>query len=78
MAEQLPYPAGAARSILLDQALGPLSDNEDVEKVDFAPPGGDDCISVNFGGEGGDVDPKTDTWLRFLMLQLKTIFHFSS
>jgi hypothetical protein len=54
VAEQLLYyPAGAARSILLDQALGSLSDNEDVEKVDLAPPGDDDCISVDFSGEGG-------------------------
>ena len=52
VAEQLPYAAGAAKSILLDQALG-LSDNEDVEKVDVAPPDDDDRISVVFVGEGG-------------------------
>lgn len=52
VAEQLPYAAGAAKSILLDQALA-LSDNEDVEKVNVAPPADDDRISVVFVGEGG-------------------------
>jgi TPP-dependent pyruvate/acetoin dehydrogenase alpha subunit/pyruvate/2-oxoglutarate/acetoin dehydrogenase E1 component len=52
VSEQLPYAAGAAKSILLDRALG-LSDNEKVEKVNKAPPANDDRISVVFIGEGG-------------------------
>ena len=52
VAEQLPYAAGAAKSILLDQKLG-LSDDENIEKQDVAPPADDDRISVVFVGEGG-------------------------
>jgi 2-oxoisovalerate dehydrogenase E1 component len=52
VAEQLPYAAGAAKSILLDQQLG-LSDDSDIEKQDVAPPADDDRISVVFVGEGG-------------------------
>lgn len=52
VAEQLPYAAGAAKSILLDQALG-LSDDENIEKQNVAPPADDDRISVVFVGEGG-------------------------
>jgi TPP-dependent pyruvate/acetoin dehydrogenase alpha subunit/pyruvate/2-oxoglutarate/acetoin dehydrogenase E1 component len=52
VAEQLPYAAGAAKSILIDQALG-LSDDADIEKHDVAPPVDDDRISVVFVGEGG-------------------------
>lgn len=52
VAEQLPYAAGAAKSILIDQALG-LSDDEKIEKVNVAPPADDDRISVVFVGEGG-------------------------
>jgi len=52
VAEQLPYAAGAAKSILIDQALG-ISDDADIEKQDVAPPADDDRISVVFVGEGG-------------------------
>lgn len=52
VAEQLPYAAGAAKSILLDQKLS-LSDDENIEKQDVAPPADDDRISVVFVGEGG-------------------------
>ncbi len=52
VSEQLPYAAGAAKSILQDRALG-ISDNERFEKHDVAPPADDDRISVVFIGEGG-------------------------
>ena len=52
VAEQLPYAAGAAKSILLDQALG-LSDDENIVKQNVAPPEDDDRLSVVFVGEGG-------------------------
>ena len=52
VAEQLPYAAGAAKSILLDQALG-LSDDDKIEKQNVAPPENDDRLSVVFVGEGG-------------------------
>lgn len=52
VSEQLPYAAGAAKSILIERALG-LSDNEKQEKINQAPPAGDDRISVVFIGEGG-------------------------
>lgn len=52
VSEQLPYAAGAAKSILIERALG-LSDNEKQEKVNVPPPGNDDRISVVFIGEGG-------------------------
>lgn len=56
--EQLPYAAGAAKSILLDRALG-LSDNDKVEKQNKAPPADDDRISVVFVGEGGAQNGRT-------------------
>ena len=54
VAEQLPYAAGAAKSILLDRHLG-LSDHTEkiTEKVNEAPPADDDRLSVVFVGEGG-------------------------
>jgi len=52
VAEQLPYAAGAAKSILLDQKLA-ISDDSNFEKQDVAPPEDDDRISVVFVGEGG-------------------------
>lgn len=52
VSEQLPYAAGAAKSILLDRQLK-MSDNENQEKIDVAPPEDDDRISVVFIGEGG-------------------------
>lgn len=52
VSEQLPYAAGAAKSILLDRAMG-LSDNDKQVKQNVAPPADDDRISVVFIGEGG-------------------------
>lgn len=52
VSEQLPYACGAAKSILLDRALG-LSDNDAIEKQNVPPPDNDDRISVVFVGEGG-------------------------
>lgn len=52
VSEQLPYAAGAAKSILLDRHLG-LSDDENIVKGNTAPPADDDRISVVFIGEGG-------------------------
>jgi len=52
VAEQLPYAAGAAKSILLDRALG-ISDDDKTAKQDVAPPENDDRIAVVFVGEGG-------------------------
>jgi len=52
VAEQLPYAAGAAKSILLDRILG-ISDDANIEKQNVAPPKDDDRISVVFVGEGG-------------------------
>jgi len=52
VSEQLPYAAGAAKSILLDRKLA-LSDNEEYLKKDEAPPADDDRISIVFVGEGG-------------------------
>jgi len=52
VSEQLPYAAGAAKSILLDRAMG-LSDDDKIVKQDAAPPADDDRISVVFIGEGG-------------------------
>jgi 2-oxoisovalerate dehydrogenase E1 component len=52
VAEQLPYAAGAAKSILIDRAMG-LSDDDKIEKQDVAPPADDDRIAVVFVGEGG-------------------------
>eukprot|EP00529_Nitzschia_sp_RCC80_P013310 CAMPEP_0113458860 /NCGR_PEP_ID=MMETSP0014_2-20120614/10142_1 /TAXON_ID=2857 /ORGANISM="Nitzschia sp." /LENGTH=601 /DNA_ID=CAMNT_0000350401 /DNA_START=144 /DNA_END=1946 /DNA_ORIENTATION=+ /assembly_acc=CAM_ASM_000159 len=56
--EQLPYAAGAAKSILLDRALG-VSDNDEYQKQDVAPPADDDRIAVVFVGEGGAQNGRT-------------------
>ena len=56
--EQLPYACGAAKSILLDRALG-VSDDASYEKQDVAPPSGDDRISMVFVGEGGAQNGRT-------------------
>jgi TPP-dependent pyruvate/acetoin dehydrogenase alpha subunit/pyruvate/2-oxoglutarate/acetoin dehydrogenase E1 component len=56
--EQLPYAAGAAKSILLDRELG-VSDNSAYEKHDVAPPADDDRISIVFVGEGGAQNGRT-------------------
>jgi TPP-dependent pyruvate/acetoin dehydrogenase alpha subunit/pyruvate/2-oxoglutarate/acetoin dehydrogenase E1 component len=58
VSEQLPYAAGAAKSILLDRKLG-ISDNEKYEKHDVAPPADDDRISIVFVGEGGAQNGRT-------------------
>lgn len=58
VSEQLPYAAGAAKSILLDRTLG-LSDDEKFEKHDVAPPPDDDRISIVFVGEGGAQNGRT-------------------
>jgi len=52
VAEQLPYAAGAAKSILIDRGMK-LSDGEDFRKIDVDVGDGDDRISVVFVGEGG-------------------------
>lgn len=52
VAEQLPYACGAAKSILLDRALG-MSDDENIVKQNVAPGADDDRVSVVFVGEGG-------------------------
>ena len=52
VAEQLPYAAGAAKSILIDREIG-LSDDDDIVKQNVAPPADDDRIAVVFVGEGG-------------------------
>eukprot|EP00567_Pseudictyota_dubia_P014042 CAMPEP_0197433354 /NCGR_PEP_ID=MMETSP1175-20131217/1254_1 /TAXON_ID=1003142 /ORGANISM="Triceratium dubium, Strain CCMP147" /LENGTH=816 /DNA_ID=CAMNT_0042961705 /DNA_START=54 /DNA_END=2504 /DNA_ORIENTATION=- len=52
VSEQLPYAAGAAKSILIDREMG-LSDNDKFTKENVAPPEDDDRISVVFIGEGG-------------------------
>ena len=56
--EQLPYAAGAAKSILLDRELG-VSDDATYEKQDVPPPVDDDRISVVFVGEGGAQNGRT-------------------
>ncbi|KAL7541752.1 hypothetical protein ACHAXR_011595 [Thalassiosira sp. AJA248-18] len=58
VSEQLPYAAGAAKSILLDRKLA-VSDNETFEKQDVAPPVDDDRISIVFVGEGGAQNGRT-------------------
>jgi len=58
VSEQLPYAAGAAKSILMDRALG-ISDDEKFEKQDVAPPADDDRISIVFVGEGGAQNGRT-------------------
>jgi pyruvate dehydrogenase E1 component alpha subunit len=52
VSEQLPYACGAAKSILLDRALG-MSDDENIVKQNVAPGADDDRVSVVFVGEGG-------------------------
>lgn len=56
--EQLPYAAGAAKSILLDRELG-VSDDATFEKQDVPPPANDDRIAVVFVGEGGAQNGRT-------------------
>eukprot|EP00536_Pseudo-nitzschia_multiseries_P008097 jgi/Psemu1/240894/estExt_Genewise1.C_2000040 len=56
--EQLPYAAGAAKSILLDRTLG-VSDDASYQKQNVAPPADDDRISVVFVGEGGAQNGRT-------------------
>eukprot|EP00980_Cylindrotheca_fusiformis_P003651 scaffold818_cov136-Cylindrotheca_fusiformis.AAC.17 len=56
--EQLPYAAGAAKSILLDRELG-ISDDENYKKTNVAPPADDDRIAVVFVGEGGAQNGRT-------------------
>jgi 2-oxoisovalerate dehydrogenase E1 component len=58
VSEQLPYAAGAAKSILLDRKLG-VSDDENYNKQDVAPPADDDRISIVFVGEGGAQNGRT-------------------
>ena len=58
VAEQLPYACGAAKSILLDRALG-MSDDEDITKQNKAPPADDDRIAMVFVGEGGAQNGRT-------------------
>jgi TPP-dependent pyruvate/acetoin dehydrogenase alpha subunit/pyruvate/2-oxoglutarate/acetoin dehydrogenase E1 component len=52
VSEQLPYACGAAKSILLDRALG-VSDDANIVKQNLAPPADDDRLSVVFIGDGG-------------------------
>jgi 2-oxoisovalerate dehydrogenase E1 component len=56
--EQLPYAAGAAKSILLDRELG-VSDDADFQKQNVPPPADDDRIAVVFVGEGGAQNGRT-------------------
>jgi len=56
--EQLPYAAGAAKSILLDRALG-VSDDADYQKQNVAPADDDDRIAIVFVGEGGAQNGRT-------------------
>ena len=56
--EQLPYAAGAAKSILLDRELG-VSDDDTYKKQDVAPPADDDRIAMVFVGEGGAQNGRT-------------------
>jgi 2-oxoisovalerate dehydrogenase E1 component len=56
--EQLPYAAGAAKSIQLDRELG-ISDDANYEKQAIPPPVDDDRISVVFVGEGGAQNGRT-------------------
>eukprot|EP00934_Nitzschia_sp_Nitz4_P000688 Nitzschia sp. Nitz4//scaffold175_size95217//45020//47751//NITZ4_004723-RA/size95217-augustus-gene-0.19-mRNA-1//1//CDS//3329538939//688//frame0 len=57
--EQLPYAAGAAKSILLDRELGMSDDPTTFEKQNVAPPSSDDRIAVVFVGEGGAQNGRT-------------------
>jgi TPP-dependent pyruvate/acetoin dehydrogenase alpha subunit/pyruvate/2-oxoglutarate/acetoin dehydrogenase E1 component len=56
--EQLPYAAGAAKSILLDRELG-VSDDATFKKQNVPPPADDDRIAVVFVGEGGAQNGRT-------------------
>ncbi|KAL3911884.1 MAG: hypothetical protein SGILL_007108 [Bacillariaceae sp.] len=56
--EQLPYAAGAAKSILLDRELG-VSDDASYKKQDVSPAVDDDRIAVVFVGEGGAQNGRT-------------------
>jgi TPP-dependent pyruvate/acetoin dehydrogenase alpha subunit/pyruvate/2-oxoglutarate/acetoin dehydrogenase E1 component len=56
--EQLPYAAGAAKSILLDRELG-VSDDASFKKQNVPPPADDDRIAVVFVGEGGAQNGRT-------------------
>ena len=56
--EQLPYAAGGAKSILIDRALG-VSDDDNYQKQNVAPPADDDRIAVVFVGEGGAQNGRT-------------------
>jgi 2-oxoisovalerate dehydrogenase E1 component len=56
--EQLPYAAGAAKSILLDRILG-ISDDENYKKTNVAPPADDDRIAIVFVGDGGAQNGRT-------------------
>lgn len=56
--EQLPYAAGAAKSILLDRELG-VSDDATYKKQNVAPPADDDRIAMVFVGEGGAQNGRT-------------------
>jgi TPP-dependent pyruvate/acetoin dehydrogenase alpha subunit/pyruvate/2-oxoglutarate/acetoin dehydrogenase E1 component len=56
--EQLPYAAGAAKSILLDRELG-VSDDDTYKKQNVAPPVDDDRIAMVFVGEGGAQNGRT-------------------
>jgi 2-oxoisovalerate dehydrogenase E1 component len=58
VSEQLPYACGAAKSILLDRALG-MSDDEEINKQNKAPPADDDRIAMVFVGEGGAQNGRT-------------------
>jgi TPP-dependent pyruvate/acetoin dehydrogenase alpha subunit len=52
VSKQLPYAAGAAKSILLDRQLA-MSDDAQFQKQDVDPPADGDRVSVVFVGEGG-------------------------
>jgi TPP-dependent pyruvate/acetoin dehydrogenase alpha subunit/pyruvate/2-oxoglutarate/acetoin dehydrogenase E1 component len=56
--EQLPYAAGAAKSILLDRELG-VSDDANYQKQNVPPPADDDRIAIVFVGEGGAQNGRT-------------------
>jgi len=56
--EQLPYAAGAAKTILLDRALG-VSDDDKYQKQNVAPADDDDRIAIVFVGEGGAQNGRT-------------------
>ena len=56
--EQLPYAAGGAKSILIDRALG-VSDDDNYQKQNVAPPADDDRIAIVFVGEGGAQNGRT-------------------